>query len=474
MASFAGTAAQFTFRRGWGSPWMVMTGYVVVMTGLSSLRLHLWMATGWDLGFYEQALWALYHQGPAAIATMAGYPVLADSGSLALIVLAPFFVWFGVGFLFVLQSAAFAFGYLLLLRIADVWGIPKTFSRWVGAAFLVYPVVVSSNLFDFHPDVLAVPLLLLAVYWSLRGRWLWYAAAVAASLVVKDMVSVAVVAMGITLLFQRKFWPGVFTLLAGVGWLVGMVDWFIPRLAHHSMSQWQAYYGYLGPNPLAGAKNLLLHPALGVAWARHLRAYEYLVWILGPMAWGLWYVRRWFSHWLWPVLAVLAVNLLSTFNAQISPFDQYSLFLVPFLFVAALDMCRAKTVRSPRPVYWIPLVAGVFLAVNLVHLRQTTWQAAPSERPILREAVARIPAKVSVAAQNFVLPQVARRNQIYDLNQLGSLWAHPPAYVLIDTRFITPNNPQSVLSGAIRTLPQHGYRWVLHRDGIWLAKRGSN
>jgi len=79
----------------------------------------------------------------------------------------------------VLQSLALGLGYLLLRTIAAELGVPERQAHRLGLLYFVYPPVIGANLFDFHPDVLAVPLLLWALLLYLRRRPWAYLGAVA-------------------------------------------------------------------------------------------------------------------------------------------------------------------------------------------------------------------------------------------------------------------------------------------------------
>ncbi|MBX5467294.1 MAG: DUF2079 domain-containing protein [Firmicutes bacterium] len=455
------------------STWVWVLGYTAVLTTLSVVRYE-WFAAGWDLGYYEQAMWALYHQGPGALATLSGYPVLADSASFILLILAPFFVWFGVGFLFVLQSLALGLGYWWIRRIGNALGLDPVRARLVGIVYLLYPVIIAANLFDFHPDVLAVPLLFAAMSYSLQNRWGAYALTIFACLLVKDMAALAVLGLGLTLLCQRKWGAGAITFLAGSAWLVATTSWFIPWLAHHPMSQWVAYYGQWGKTPLSGLRYLARHPEALFGWIRQVRAWEYLVWIFGPLVGLLFLGMRptWVSvAWLIPAAVILEANLLSRFPAQTSPFDQYSLFAVPSLMLAMLQMGRPRMRAGNRWKWGAVVPAAGFFIVLAYHLHATTWRAHPSNVASLEAAVLRVPNGAPVVAQNFVLPHVARRAVLYDLNQGSPVYQRPGTYILVDPRFSTTGvQGQRYANAVAKNLAKQGYQAIFHDGGVILFR----
>lgn len=424
---------------------------------------------------------------------MTGEPVIADTASFVLWLLAPFYHFLGTRFLLVLQSFSLGLGYWWIQKIGQDLGVCSAQSRLVGLVYLLFPALLAANLDDFHPDVLAVPLLFASVHFALKERWLAYAVAVFLALTVKDMVAVAVIGLGISLVWgsgRRVRLIGAATIVAGLAWLFATTAYLIPLLAGHPMSQWSAYYGQYGATPIQGVKTLLSHPWQFFGWATAKRPWEYLVWIFGPLlgivGLGVRNVGRG-ARWIIAGLIVLEVNCLSRFPAQTSPFDQYSLFALPSLFVSGLVSVRASStwaaaMKVPKGRFSrmmamvesrrLPValsISGVFLLVMAWHLHDTTWHATPPNQPQLRDAALLIPRSSPVVAQNFLVPHMANRSDVAVANTLGSAVLPRGTYVFLDEKFSTGTTPPQMVGKWTRFLAKHEQP-IYRKDGVSLFK----
>lgn len=411
--------------------WPVASAYALLLWGLSLLRYHLWLAHGDDLGLFQQGLWLLAHRGPLAPSSYTGHPILADAASWVLVPLAAVYAAGGVAALLAVQAVAFASGYPLLLAVGRAMGLEEGPGRVVGFLYLLYPTVVGAALYDFHPDALAIPAALGAVWAVERRRAAPYAASLLALLLVKDTAGLAAVGLGVALAFRRRWLWAAATAMTGAAAAGFDVGFAIPRLAHAVMVQWPLVYGYLGATPAEGVRRLATHPWLLALWARRLRSWEYLVWLLGPLAVPLAAARgrALANAWWFPWAAVVEANLLGQVPSLSSPFDEFAVLTVPFAFAAVLAGLAARPVpgvggrREAPPAPRKPLAAALapallFFAAFAVQQIHSYWLHGPAARGALRAAVRSIPPGAPVGAQDFVLPHVADRPQEWHLATL--------------------------------------------------------
>ena len=66
----------------------------------------------------------------------------------------------------------------------------------MAVAYLLQPAVAYINLEQFHPDSFEVPLVLLALYFMVRGRWKLFVGCVVALLLVKEDVALFTLPLG--------------------------------------------------------------------------------------------------------------------------------------------------------------------------------------------------------------------------------------------------------------------------------------
>ena len=449
------------------SEWSWTLGYTAILSTVTVLRYHVWLATGWDMGFNLQALWLLAHRGVLAVSPYIGHPVLADAASYILVLLAPLYSVGGVGFLLVLQAFALGLGYVFARRIAERLGVAPQWAHLVGALYLIYPTVLGANLYDFHPDVLAVPLLFAVIWTALEEKWIWYAVLLLFALLVKDTMPIVVVGLGITMLLRRNWTVGVLTLLAAVGTLGLDVLVVIPRLLHGTMTQWLTDYGGLGATPSDFVLHVVRDPLVLVAWARQVRSWEYLAWILGPVAVlvALGRGRALSAFWV-PVLFMLETNLLANSGITTDPFNQYTLFAVPFLFAVVLEGIAGAELANPawrRAAGVLPLI---FLLMFVWHVHGPDWSDQPANSRALTAAADMIPRDARVVAPNVLAAYFADRAwEGLPANVIGTTLPKG-TYVIFnatDPLALVDPDPAGSDGAVLRAVSRAGYAKIIYR-----------
>jgi uncharacterized membrane protein len=116
------------------------------------------------------------------------------------------FYWLGAGphFLIVANTLALGSGAIPLWLIAR-YRLESPFLALIPAAcYLLYPTTGYLNWWGFHPDTMAIPPLLFAWWFAIRGRWAWYATCAVIAMACKEDMALSVVTMGVAV----AFWPG--------------------------------------------------------------------------------------------------------------------------------------------------------------------------------------------------------------------------------------------------------------------------
>jgi len=430
------------------APWVWVFLYTAVLSSLSAIRYQAWFATGWDLGLYQQGLWAIWHHGLLASSSLTGLPIVAESGSLILWLLAPLYHFGGTGFLFALQSFSLGLGYLGLVRIGEDLEVPARTRHVVGLIYLIYPALLAANVDDFHPVTLAVPLLFAAVHLGLSKRWIGYGLVVLLTLAVNEVAGLAVIGLGLGLAFGwsdiRRI-VGALTALAGIIWLILITGVILPHWTHQSF--WLPYYQAFGLTSHLATATLSKRPWEVFHWLKSTRSLEYVAFIFGPVI-GLFLFKSKWSAWFWLLGALFIVELngLSSNAGQTDPFDQYSVLAIPAIFVALLAIVQHVEWKTAWRFRWRSLIPVLFLLVTMYHLHETTWHSAPSNTVELVAAQALVPKGAPIVAQNYIMPHFSNRNQLLDTNELGSIPLKVGTYVLLDSEFTTGNTSASLLA----------------------------
>ena len=446
----------------------------------SSARHALFESNAFELGIYDQVAYLIgqvqtpfssfleiHHMGNHAAWVM--YPV----GLL-------YKIYPDVHWLLLVQAVALALGALPTWSLARQAGLNNSISGAIACIYLLYPLVFNVNLFDFHPEVIALPALLAAILAARLNKTLWFCAAVLLVLSCKAVLSLTVAAMGLWLLcFDKKRNCGLIALFLGAGWFLIATQAVIPYFNQGREHAGIGRYGYLGSSVLEIAVNLILKPNLVLGRLFSVNTFEYLALLVLPVIW--WLSPRHLSP-LISAVPMLAMNILSDIPAQRDLIHQYSIPILPFLLVAiisslaASDRQKAKTIfdRLPIPSYPLPRVMIIWSLIGFLALAKygyfwTIYLDSLDTWPATREAIALVNTKGSILTTSHMAPHLTHR-PVVKLTQ-----ADAPAnaaefdYVLLNLRYPGWMSDRAFVENLITKLKNNPqFKLKYQRDDIYL------
>ncbi|ERT08443.1 hypothetical protein M595_1509 [Lyngbya aestuarii BL J] len=300
----------------------------------SSLRHWLFQSTGYDLGIYDQVTY-LISQGQPPISSILGFHHLGNHGAWAVYPLGLLYkVYPSVYLLLLLQAIVLALGIWPTWSLARLAGLSERLSLAIAAVYILYPVVFNINLFDFHPEVMALPALLAAVLAAKLRQILWFSVAIIWVLGCKAVLSLTILALGFWLLiFEKRRICGTIALLLGMAWFVVVTQVMIPNFSGREVEGvWR--YTYLGNSVLEILVNLILKPYLVLGRLISLSTLDYLYQLFFPV---IWWLSPLSLTALVPAIPTILINSLSDVPFQRSLAFQYSIPVLPFLLVAIIS-----------------------------------------------------------------------------------------------------------------------------------------
>ena len=444
--------------------WMIGVSALILFI-CSSVRHILFQSSAFDLGIYDQVVY-LMSQGQPPISSFLGFHHLGNHTALSVYPLALLYkIYPTVHWLFAVQAVSLALGALPTWYLARQAGLKEAQATAMAVVYLLYPLIFNVNIFDFHPEVMAVPVILGAILAARAGQTAWFCCAMIFVLGCKDALSLTVAAMGVWLLvFEKRRVCGAIAIIAGVAWFLIVTQVIIPMFSGTEAAAVERY-SYLGNSVLDIAKNLLFKPNLLLGKVFSLDTLEYLALLSAPVIWGL------SPRHLTPLVAAipaLTLNILADYPYQRDLLHQYSLQVLPFLLLAVISTLAAGKgwLRNKRQIILWSLVAflalakfGYFWSRYLDSL--DTWQAT-------REAIALVKTKDPVLASRRIAPHLTHRPSIETAN-LG----FTPAdliqfkYVLLNLRHPGLGSPPEIgpnLVAQLTQMPQFQLRY--QRDDV--------
>ena len=377
---------------------------------------------------------------------------LGDHVSLVLFLIAPIYALLRHPMtLLLLQTVTLALGALPVFALARRELHHEGVSLAFAALYLLYPAVGYSNLFEFHPEVLATTTLL-ATFWAMAaGRHALTLVFATLSLLCKEDVALLVLMLGLTSLLPGRPRRLAAPLLAlAVASLVVSFGVIRPALSSPAADYGRLYQDW-GAGPGEVALNLIKHP---------LRALSAFYDTPGDPTDTL--LKRWYwLHMLAPLLflpllspltllvalPILAEHFLSYRKEQHWILFQYTALVTPVMLAAAVHGLRnlmrlvphaaAGDGRLGRAHALTAGTVGVALAASLVcnlfygPLLRQGWMRLPkttedqwpgdfdrTERAYRDRMVSRIPAEVGVVAAFEFLARVASRRTVHSIHHL--------------------------------------------------------
>lgn len=393
----------------------LISAYILVFSIRSALLFDQYAYMAFDLGIFDQAVW-LISRGERAFVSLRGMHILGDHFSPIVYLIAPlYWLYPSPKALLFLQTTALAFGALPVYGIALTYTKSRAIGLVFAFAYLAYPAVQWSNTYEFHPDTLATPLLLLAFYCVQARRWNCFALAVLASALTKEIAGLYIACLGMHV-FGVDRRRGLATVVFGVAMLFvsfHIVQWF----NDNRPSPYVGLYAGYGSSPWQIISTTMTSPLRVIDDINNPGAHQYLFQLLMPL---------FFLPLLAPEILVLATpgflsNALSRNPAMASIEEYYAAYMVPFIVVAAivgfnrlrksgwfadLALITNMLIWATGGLLWGPLVrplAGLYSAAR-------PPQAAIQE---CDQLVGLIHPQSRVAAQMAIAPHLAHRRHIY-------------------------------------------------------------
>jgi uncharacterized membrane protein len=388
--------------------WMIAIS-AFILFACSSLRHALFQSTAFDLGIFDQAIY-LISQGKEPITTIQGFHILGDHAAWIHYILAlPYKIYPSVYWLFIVQSLALALGSLPTWYLAIQAGLKESQAMAIATSYLLYPVVFNGNLFDFHPEVIAVPLLLSAVLAARLENIAWFCVCIILTLGCKAVLSLTVMAMGIWLIFfEKKRLCGLFAIILGSAWFIIATKLIIPAFSGAEAAA-VGRYSYLGNSVFEIAKNLIFQPGLIFSKIFSLDNFGYLILLSAPIIWGL------STASLKPLIAAIpcvALNLIADYQAQKDLVHQYTLPALPFLILAVIaSLTVGKGILQNRRAIIIWSLITFLCLAKFTHFTGKYLESIDNLQAT-REAISLVKNQGSVYTTAQITPHLSNRDLI--------------------------------------------------------------
>jgi len=150
---------------------IIVVGYTIVLSIVTILKHSFFFSTAWDLGIFNQNFWSTIHGRffYYTVEPWLGESFFAVHFSPVLVFLVPFYaIYPRPETLLVLQSLIVALGAVPLYHLAREV-IDGSFAIKLSLVYIINPMIIGANLFDFHVEIF-LPLTLISLMYFLYKR----------------------------------------------------------------------------------------------------------------------------------------------------------------------------------------------------------------------------------------------------------------------------------------------------------------
>lgn len=410
--------------------WFAIFFAATLTAGLGILRYQGYNSGMLDLGNMAQAISSATRGEPLVYTSAYGsFSRLAGHFELIYFLIALFYRFLpNPQVLLVLQAVLFACGAIPLYRIALRHIQERFAARCIALIYLAYPTALSSVLFDFHGDTLAMPLLLFLIDALDQKAWRRYSILLVLVLMCKIYLAIPIAGIGFYLwMWGQEKRIGLITMISAV--LYGVIAFFIirPMFAMEIQVEGQGISGYVGQ--YFGRFSELLSTSFD-------RLLSVIV-VFGPVALFLW--RGW--RWLVPAAPAAIATLISTGPGGVYDYRYHHYAtIVPFIMMAVVvgvaSRKQAESIKTKRGGrnWWGDL--GLTTAITLIFtcllvnipLNPFFWINGPGtqsyglnpssygviERDHMKDAfIQRIPDSAPIMASNQISVHLTNRDTLY-------------------------------------------------------------
>ena len=426
---------------------------VVSTGGLAAAREHAWTLVVWagmavwstalffvvrdhflnfrlgryDLGNMVQAVWSTAHGRPLEVTNGATGEQMTRLGQHVdpiLALLTPLWVVAPTPLTLVaVQVIAVSLGALPVYWLARRHLESERVAAILALGYLLYPWVSWTAVDVFHPVTLAVPFLLLCVWYLDSDRLVPFAIFAILTASTGELMALAVAALGVWYALARgRRRQGVAIAVLAAAWTVIALSVVVPAFSGGE-SVFYGAYADVGGSPIGIVRTAFTDPLTIVSALAGWSDLLYVFLLAAPLG-GLFVLAPGLAA---VALPQLTANLLAGFDATTDPRAHYVAAVIPFLLAAvAVGLGRLTPtgrLRGAILVLTLSLVSSVMVG---------PWPGAFAGTPtfyrtdssdeflgVVRDALSRIPEDAPVASTNRIGSHLTDRRYAYSVPVIG-------------------------------------------------------
>lgn len=416
---------------------IVLIFSTLILLFFSSLRLNLFGA-GVDLGFFDQLLY-LQSQGLTPVSTI--IPDIHLIGDHFALVLYPIAILYkiipSIYWLLIVQAFALSLGAVPVYLLSKLNGISEVQSRILSICYVLYPSIFNINFYtEFRTETIAVPLLIWAVYFTEKEEFIKVFLLLLTALSCKEVMSLNVIFFAVFILLYKKNYKNFLIISSfSAAWFLFANYYIIPNFRGGASAAGIWYFSSLGDSLSALLINLVTHPWIIIQKSLLPDRLFYYVLLLVPVVLGLSIKKILFFL---PAIPTLLLNILSDDGRVRDLIHQYSLPIIPFLFIwliysiSEFSKLKKRSWAYPKILLIWSICAFLALA-KYGYFPSRYFPLIPYNRSV-REAMTQIDTQGSVLTSSYIANHLSHRSHIYLIRSDAykeQISTYPYQYILV-------------------------------------------
>ena len=402
--------------------WVLISFFILILSNICFRRYYCFDYIDMDLAAYNQIIWNIVHG--SFYSSMLGVNFLGHHAHFILLLFAPLYFLFQTPlFLLFLQIVFLAICAYPIFLIASK-ELDQGLALSLVIAYLLYPAMGYTALFEFHVPVFATAFLTFMLYYFIKYNFKLFALFMVLSLLTQENIPLVIVPFGIFAFFKNrsmKWW--LLPLLSGTIWFLAVVGWIMPYFNKNTV-EFVTIYGHMGNSLPEILGFIISRPLTVIKIMLSAQKIKFLFHLFAPLC----FFSLFDTHIL--ISGLLFVqHLLSSRSPEYMIEYHYDAEILPFIFISAVYGIK-RFMNWPLIKHYLrpALISALILAVSItcalsfgpfIEIAVDKYKTTKDVWDLQKERfLEMIPDDASIVATFEFLPMLSQRKQLYSFHHV--------------------------------------------------------
>ncbi len=402
--------------------WGLISLFILILSNICLRRYYCFDYIDMDLAAYNQIIWNIVHG--SCYSSMLGVNFLGHHAHFILFLFAPFYFIFQTPLcLLFLQIVSLGICAYPIFMIASK-ELDQGLALSLVIAYLLYPAMGYTALYEFHVPVFATAFLTFMLYYFIKRDFAFFALFMILSLLVQENIPLVIIPFGIYAFFKKrslKWW--LLPLLGGCVWFAAVVGWIMPHFNKNTV-QFVTIYGHMG-NSLPEIIGFIISRPLDVLkMMLSAQKLKFLFQLFAPLCF--------FPLLDWHILIsglLFVQHLLSSRSPEYMIEYHYDAEIMPFVFISAIyGIKRFMNWPIVKINFRSSLIGALIIAISItcavsfgpfVEIAVNKYKTTKDVWDLQKERfLEMVPDDASIVATFEFLPMLSNRKELYSFHHV--------------------------------------------------------